>query len=164
MRHLIASLVLVLSAALPVMAEDPGLARKDRIISVITLEDVEAILDAEGYTVTQINATEAFWVTAHKDDLMNFRFSGTSCKPEGCAGALISVSFGTEGPIDMARINEANRRWAPVKVSLSTRSSQPDYDVTRYLILVGGVTVANILADIDVTLNVARRAEEFFLP
>lgn len=161
MRRLFVPIALALCAALPATADTTNLARMDRVVSAVTVADMRAMLNVDGYEILDQGQTDRFWVAARDATQLNFFIGGAACSDDGCLGLNIFVPFETAGQISMSRVNEANERWAAVKMTVDAEDERNVLYVSRYLILDGGATVENVLENLDVTLAIAPEVEAF---
>lgn len=127
----------------------------ERIEQAISMAEMRAIVGALGHTVEAEDAKNQSLraVTAQGT---RYVISGTACDLDGvpgCRGLVLQALFEGAGQVTAGKLATANLN----QVAVSTRHD-PSTDVvsvTRYLVTDGGVTMANVGANIEVLLALA---------
>ena len=149
MRLLIAALALALAGATPALAQslsaNTALALDDRVVKFVTIEDLKAIIVADGHTVLAVGELGATSVKAKTREGLVFDLIGTACTEPGvpgCLGISMQVRYDIDSRLTYEKINRVNTRYWPVSVWI-------DYEkkilaITRYVILDDGISMRNI--------------------
>jgi hypothetical protein len=140
---------LALAVALPAAAADYQPAK---VVPAAGFADLRAVVGALGH---EIEAEDAKNRTLRAADSNGTRYllTGTACDVDGvpgCRGVVMQVLFEGKGAVTLDRLAAANLK----QVAVSTRFD-PDSNVvsvTRYVVLDGGVTMANLAENVAVLL------------
>lgn len=126
---------------------------QEQVQQAASLADLERIVTSLGH---EIEAKDAANQSLRAVDAGSTRYvlTGTACDVEGvpgCRGIAIQVLF--EGDVTYERLAEANLN----QVAVSTRYDPQSrvVSVTRYVVLDGGVTMANVAENLRVLLALA---------
>jgi hypothetical protein len=147
MHRILIFMTLVGVFALPAFADD------SRLLTSITLPDLQAILSEEGHTIESTGDEGAMSIRATDSEGTGLIFNliGRACDMEGygpgCLGIDMQVRYDADGEETLERINDANLIWPPTKVWYSqggVDGNSPTVGVSLYVILDGGMTVRNI--------------------
>lgn len=109
MHKILTSLAILSAAALGAHADD------SRVLTSVTLADLQSIVVEEGHTVLSTGDEGAVSVRAETADGLIFNLLGTACDTDyadGCLGINIQVRYDADGKETLERINEANLMWA----------------------------------------------------
>ena len=127
----------------------------ERVEQAISVPEMRATVEALGHSIEAEDAKNQSLrgVTA---DGTRYVISGTACDVEGvpgCRGIVIQALYEGEGRVTADKLTAAN--LAQVAVSTRFDPSTDVVSVTRYLVTDGGVTMANVAANIEVLLALA---------
>ena len=159
-RHLFTTLIVVATISGPALAQgditaDASLARDDRQVRSVFLEDLKAVAAAAGDTII---AVEGNSVTAEDVFGMVYNLDGTVCESDirpGCLGIHM---------VTYEKLNAANLHWTPVSVALKGKIGTSDSSliISRYVILDGGMSMANVKENLSNTLSIATSVADYF--
>jgi len=164
MRRIIASMAILAAAAMPALADD------NAVVKTVNLQQLQAILTEEGYTINSSGDDGAVSVRATdtNDTGLIFNVLGTACDVEGydpgCLGINMQVRYDADGQETLELINEANLNWAATSAWYSaggTDGNSPTVGITRYVILDGGMTIRNIKDNLVNLLAIAPQAADY---
>lgn len=169
MRRLFTTLALAAAIAGPAFAQgaitgDASLARDDRQVRSVFLEDLKAIVAASsGHTIT---SAEGNSVTATNENGLIYNLDGTVCENEirpGCLGININVRYDGDEMVTYEKLNAANLNWTPVSVALEgdVGASDSSLIITRYVILDGGMSMANVKDNLTNALSIAASVADY---
>ena len=153
MKHWILGLTSIAFASV-VHAQDapPQQDRDGWLMTSVSFSDLEYIVETEDYGVGQSFADDVA-IMAVSPSGTPFFMQGTACSTNGtCQGLHIWMSFA--GDLSEAQANKLNYDYAAVSVIALNNGS---YQISRYLILDHGTTMANIKANL---LNVLAIGEQ----
>ena len=151
LRRLLPILALA-TAAVPsaVSAEESTL---HRIQQAANLDDLQAVIASLGHQVEAMDAPNHSIRAANADGL-RYVLTGTACDIEGvpgCRGVAMQILF--EGDATFERLAEANLNQVAVTTRYDPQSRT--LSVTRYVVLDGGVRLANVAENLRVLLALA---------
>jgi len=132
------------------LTADTSLADDDRVMRSVSLEDLKAIVAAEGHTITEVGGNGDVSVRAQASDGLIFHMIGTACETEysdDCLGFMIQVRYDADEDVTTEKINDANLTYAAVS-SWWDRDSNT-VGVTRYVILDGGQRMENLKTNLQ---------------
>lgn len=138
-----------LAVARPAAADD---FQPDQVVEAVSLTQLKQVVGAMGHKLEAEDAKDRT-LRATDGNGTSYVLTGAACDVEGvpgCRGVVMQVLVSANGEIADAKLAEANLEQAAV----STRY-YPDtgaISVTRYLVLDGGVTLANVAQNIGVLL------------
>ncbi|MGN6498049.1 MAG: hypothetical protein ACTHK5_12055 [Tsuneonella sp.] len=138
-----------LAVASPALADD---FQPDQVVKAVSLTQLKQVVGAMGHKLEAEDAKDRT-LRATDGSGTSYVLTGAACDVEGvpgCRGVVMQVLVSANGEIADAKLAEANLEQAAV----STRY-YPDtgaISVTRYLVLDGGVTLANVAQNIGVLL------------
>ena len=113
------------------------------LMTSISFDDLEYIVETEDYDVGQVFPDDIA-VMAMSPSGIPFFMQGTACSvDQDCQGLHIWMSF--TGEMSVADANQLNYDYAAVSVMAFDNGS---YQISRYLILDHGTTMANIKANL----------------
>jgi hypothetical protein len=153
MRIVSACLAALALVALPAAAQtytaNTALADVNRLIKNVTVEDMKAIVVAEGHTIDSVDtAAEAPMVVAQTPGGLFYVLKGQACELEGyenCLGLSIEVRYDADPSVSYETINEANASYLAGKVYRGLNEDGVDtVFVTNYAILDSGQTMGNL--------------------
>lgn len=165
MRFLVAVLALALTGATPVLAQslsaNTALARDERSVEFVTVEDLKAIIVASGHTVLSVGEFGPISVKAKTAEGLIFHLIGTACDEPGvpgCLGISMQVRYDIDSRLTYEKINRVNTRYWAASVWI-------DHDkkvlaITRYVILDHGVTMRNVKANLSNLLAINENVQK----
>ena len=127
----------------------------ERVEQAVSMAEMRAIVGGLGHTVEAEDAKNES-LRAVTPEGTRYVISGTACDLEGvpgCRGLVLQALFEGAGRVTAGNLATANLN----QVAVSTRHD-PSTDVvsiTRYVVTDGGVTMANVAANIEVLLALA---------
>ncbi|MGN6500167.1 MAG: YbjN domain-containing protein [Tsuneonella sp.] len=143
----LAALLLAVPASLSAAEYQP-----DRVVAAVNLDDLKQVVAALGDKLEGEDAGD-HTLRAVTRGGASYLLTGSACDIEGvpgCRGVVMQVLVSADGDVSAERLAQANLD----QVAVSTRY-YPDkgaISVTRYLVLDGGVTMANVAQNIGVLL------------
>lgn len=165
MRFLMVALALTLVGATPAMAQslsaNTALARDERSVEFVTVEDLKAIIVATGHTVLSVGEFGPTSVKAKTAEGLIFHLIGTACSEPGvpgCLGISIQVRYDIDSRLTYEKINRVNTRYWAATVWI-------DHDkkvlaITRYVILDYGVTMRNVKTNLTNLLAINKEVQK----
>jgi hypothetical protein len=165
MRFLVAVLALALAGATPALAQslsaNTALARDERSVNYVTVEDLKAIVAASGHTVLSVGEFGSVSVKAKTPEGLIFHLIGTACDEPGvpgCEGISIQVRYDVDSRLTYEKINRVNTRYWAASVWI-------DHDtkvlaITRYVILDHGVTMRNVKSNLSNLLAINENVQK----
>lgn len=135
------------------------LAEDSRLVRHITLEDLEAIIVAEGHELQASGTVGDVSVRGATPEGLKYLLIGTACDDYAgtCLGINMQVRYTYEEPQDWTALANANLRRA----ATTTWRDGNTIGVTRYVILDGGQTMENIKINLQNLLAIAPTAYAF---
>tara|TARA_R110000744_G_scaffold154245_1_gene268938 strand:+ start:1640 stop:2341 length:702 start_codon:yes stop_codon:yes gene_type:complete len=116
-----------------------------KLVSSVTLGDMQAIVASLDHTVRTSDA-DGVVLIAQDEDGQTYVMAGTACSEAGaCQGINMFMSYDMTDTINLESLNTASLSYAAVSVWQSGQS----VGVSRYVILDGGMTIANIKVNIE---------------
>ena len=155
MKHWILGLTTIALASFASAQEEPTQPDRDGwLMTSVSFGDLEYIIETENYETGQAFEDNVA-IMAVSPSGTPFFMQGTACSRDGsCQGLHIWMSF--VGELSEARANQLNYDYAAVSVIALNNGS---YQISRYLILDHGTTMANIKANL---LNVLAIGQEIW--
>lgn len=155
MKHWILGLSSIALACFAHAQEDPVQQDRDGwLMTSVSFSDLEYIVETESYGAGQTFADDVA-IMAVSPGGTPFFMQGTACSEDGaCQGLHIWMSFA--GDLSETKANQLNYDYAAVSVIALNNGS---YQISRYLILDHGTTMANIKANL---LNVLAIGEQIW--
>lgn len=155
MKHWILGLTTIALASFASAQEEPTQQDRDGwLMTSVSFSDLEYIVETENYGAGQTFEDDVA-IMAVSPSGTPFFMQGTACSDDGsCQGLHIWMSF--VGDLSEARANKLNYDYAAVSVIALNNGS---YQISRYLILDHGTTMANIKANL---LNVLAIGQEIW--
>lgn len=174
MRHLLASLATIAVAvgvapsafAQGDITADVSLARADRLVNAVTLEDLKAIVASQGDAIDAVSAEDVAVDATSATYGLLYSISGRACDTDirpGCLGIIIQISFDGDEKITYEKLNQANYRWAAVSTLAEGKIGTTDSSllVSRYVILDGGMNMGNVAENLTNALAIAGDVADF---
>ncbi|WP_340692737.1 hypothetical protein [Hyphomonas sp.] len=122
-----------------------------KLVNSVTLSDMEAIATSLDHAVLESDAEDVL-IIAQDGDGQTYVLDGTACDEAGaCQGLNMFMSYDMTDGISLESLNTASLSYAAVSVWQSRQS----VGVSRYVILDGGMTIANIKVNIETLTAVA---------
>lgn len=172
MRRILASLALTAAVAAPALAQgdltaDTSLARADRMVKSVFLEDIKAVVANLGDTIAEVGGNGDVSVEGvSADDGLIYHVIGTICENEirpGCLGVQIEVRYDGDEMVTLQKVNDANLTWAAVSAAVQGTPGTTDSTlvITRYVILDGGMTMQNVADNLTNAKAIARSLADY---
>ncbi|MBU2607024.1 MAG: YbjN domain-containing protein [Alphaproteobacteria bacterium] len=137
--------VLAIGLATAVSAQGAPAIDDSKLVKSVTLADLEVVVASLDHAVVDRDADNVF-IIAEDEDGQKYVLDGTACNELGaCQGINMFMSYDLTDTISLESLNTASLSYAAVSVWQSGQS----VGVSRYVILDGGMTIANIKANID---------------
>lgn len=147
----LASLALACSAHAQDDAEEQP-NRDGWLMTSISIDDLEYIVETQGHELEELIPNNVA-VMAMGVNGVRFFMQGTACNAERtCQGLHIWMTF--DGAMSYERANEINYEFAAVSAIVKDRNG---YQISRYLILDNGTTMANIKSNLLNTLAIGEQ-------
>jgi hypothetical protein len=116
-----------------------------KLVKSVTLTDMQAIVTALDHAVLDRNVDDVL-IIAQDGDGQKYVLDGTACNEAGaCQGLNMFMTYDLTDGISLESLNTASLSYAAVSVWQSGQS----VGVSRYVILDGGMTIANIKVNIE---------------
>ncbi len=153
MRMIATTLAAIAFVAMPAFAQsitgNASLARDDRLVYKVDLEDMKAIAVADGHTIDSVDSNvKAPMVVGKSTDGWFFVLKGQACELEGyedCLGLSIEFRFDADASVTDAKLNELNQTYLAAKSYRGeSESGVNTLFVTNYAILDRGQTMGNL--------------------
>ncbi|MCA8900027.1 MAG: YbjN domain-containing protein [Hyphomonas sp.] len=144
---------------------DTTLAEDTRMVRSVTVEDIKALVVAEGHTLTGVGTYGDVSVRAKTEDGLIFHVIGSACEDnaeEGCLGFMIQVHYTADEDVTLEAVNTANLTYAAVTAWLDKDSNT--LGVLRYVILDGGQTMENLKVNLTNALLLAPLVRDIIWP
>jgi hypothetical protein len=126
-------------------------AQQANIVRSVSVNDLETFVTSEGHQVLGFGEAGDISVRAETPDGLVYFMSGTACEAGQCRGINISSRFEANETVTLEKINQANIERAATSVWLLDGTS---LGVSRYVILDGGMTRANIETNLENFLSI----------
>ncbi|MDP5104260.1 MAG: YbjN domain-containing protein [Erythrobacter sp.] len=148
-----AAAAILATTAPPAAAQDYV---SDRVVASVTQDDLVAVVGALGHQVLEQGGGDAVFVVAQADGALNYFLFGTACDANGvsgCQGIMMQMRFDLPAGTTLETLAKANDDAAAIKVWADFEGKT--LGITRYHVLDGGVTMANIRENVNVMLALA---------
>ena len=159
MRILLVVCALVLAGATPVLAQsNSGMtaqARDDRLVKSVTVEDLKAIVLAEGHTVNWVGKIGPVSVGGKTREGLLFDLIGRACEEPGvvgCLGIAMQVTYDIDSRLTTEKVNLVNSRYWAASVWIDVPGNR--LVINRYVILDEGITMLNIRTNLSNALAI----------
>lgn len=150
-------LLLLSGMAVPVSAQEaatppsPPSAADNRLYAAVTIADMRRIVETRGDTVIEQEADDRPRMTARTADGLRYNLTGNACDAQqSCNGLVVQIFYEEEPGLTLEGVNNANNESGAVAIFWERAAHL--FGFTRYIILDGGVTMANIEANLDVLI------------
>lgn len=154
MKHRIAGLAAI-GFVCTAQAQDAEPEQPDRdgwLMTSISMDDLTYIVETQGHELEE-EGPENVALMATAVNGIRFFMQGTACSAERmCQGLHIWMTF--DGKISYERANELNFEYAAISAIVNENSG---YQISRYLILDHGTTMANIKSNLLNTLAIGEQ-------
>lgn len=143
-----------ISAAQAQDAEEaaPQADRDGWLMTSISIDDLEYIVETQGHELEELIPNNVA-VMAMGINGVRFFMQGTACNSERtCQGLHIWMTF--DGNMSYERANEINYEYAAISAIVKDRTG---YQISRYIILDHGTTMANIKSNLLNTLAIGEQ-------
>lgn len=152
--HLLAAALGLAGAnAAPAQAQSQGYSA-ERLVKSVDLEDLRAIVESLGHTVSEQGKFGDVSVSATDAQETNYILIGTACNANGvrgCQGVMMQVRFDPDESVDAESLARANLSQAAVNTWRDPANGT--IGVTRYVVLDHGITMANLRENVNVLLS-----------
>ena len=161
MLRLKAGLVLGL-AALAATGSTPVQAQAfngNQVIGAVGIADLQQLVLQHGDTVVDTGQAGNVSVLAKTKAGLNYSLVGAACNQQGvtgCEGIFMQVKYTITPAVTDTTLSASNTRYAALKIWKDEKNTI--VGISRYMILRGGVTRANVINNIDVLLGVSPAA------
>lgn len=136
----------------------------DRLVRAVTLQDLEAIVESLGHTVSKEGTFGENSLSATDPEGTSYVLIGTACDINGipgCQGVMMQVRFDPEESVTDASLARAN--LAQAAVNTWRDPADGTIGVTRYVVLDHGITMANLRENVNVLLSLTPRVVDTLL-
>mgnify|MGYP005988611431 CR=1 FL=1 len=145
-------------AALSLFALPQGAAAQGyepgRVVQAVEYSDLQAIVLALGHTIEQQAPSGPRSIRAVTPGGLTYFMIGTACdqnRVRGCQGLIMQVRFEVAETATLDSLSRANNNFSPLNVwAMPERGMM---GMTRYVVLNGGVTMANLRENMNVLLG-----------
>ncbi|MFN7178219.1 YbjN domain-containing protein [Hyphomonas sp.] len=166
MLKVISTLAILAAFGLPAVGQGNTPPSEKAIITSVTVEDIQAFVVSEGYTLSEAGAFGPLSVRATTPEGLIFDIIGTACETEygeGCLGMLMQVGYFADDDVTYERINNANLMWQATSTWYDPTEDEegPTLGITRYVILDRGVTLDNIRENLVNMLAIAPQVADY---
>jgi len=143
-----------LSAPLAAQDYEPG-----RLVVAVDQTDLATIATALGHTIRETGKGDEAFVAAETRDGIVYLLLGTACDVNGvpkCQGVMIQARFDLPERTTPETLVKTNEAQAAITVTADFKEKALVF--TRYHVLDNGVTMANVVANVNVLLGVVEDA------
>ena len=135
-----------------------GTASAQATVQSVTLQDLERFATDAGHEVVAFGETTENSLRAETLNGVTYYMEGTACDDGACRGIIMSSRFQATDAVTLDKVNRANLERAAVSVWRLEES----VGVSRYVILDGGMSEANIKINLDNFLAIVPGVVEYF--
>lgn len=135
-----------------------GTASAQATVQSVTLQDLERFATDAGHEVVAFGETTENSLRAETPNGVTYYMEGTACDDGACRGIIMSSRFQATDAVTLDKVNRANLERAAVSVWRLEES----VGVSRYVILDGGMSEANIKINLDNFLAIVPGVVEYF--
>ncbi|RIJ31218.1 YbjN domain-containing protein [Henriciella algicola] len=135
-----------------------GAASAQATVQSVTLQDLERFATDAGHEVVAFGETTENSLRAETPNGVTYYMEGTACDDGACRGIIMSSRFQATDAVTLDKVNRANLERAAVSVWRLEES----VGVSRYVILDGGMSEANIKINLDNFLAIVPGVVEYF--
>lgn len=135
-----------------------GTASAQATVQSVTLQDLERFATDAGHEVVAFGETTENSLRAETPNGVTYYMEGTACDDGACRGIIMSSRFQATDAVTLDKVNRANLERAAVSVWRLENS----VGVSRYVILDGGMSEANIKINLDNFLAIVPGVVEYF--
>ncbi|MCZ4298671.1 YbjN domain-containing protein [Henriciella marina] len=145
--------------AIAAMLAFAGAASAQATVQSVSLDDLERFATDAGHEVVAFGETTENSLRAETPNGLTYYMEGTACDEGACRGIIMSSRFEATDAVTLDKVNKANLERAAVSVW----RLQDSVGVSRYVILDGGMSEANIRINLDNFLAIVPGvADDFF--
>lgn len=147
--------VSTLALALVCGAQAQDTSRDDELVTAVTGEDMQYLIESGGYTVKEPLTTGLGFIGETEEELL-FGVRGKACddEEESCVGVESFVIL--SGYYTAEDANSINQRWSAIK---ATALDDADLMLSRYMILDHGQTLQNVRLSLHTTVLIAEKIQ-----
>lgn len=135
-----------------------GAASAQATVQSVTLQDLERFATDAGHEVVAFGETTENSLRAETPNGVTYYMEGTACNDGACRGIIMSSRFQATDAVTLDKVNRANLERAAVSVW----RLEDSVGVSRYVILDGGMSEANIKINLDNFLAIVPGVVEYF--
>lgn len=135
-----------------------GTASAQATVQSVTLQDLERFATDAGHEVVAFGETTENSLRAETPNGVTYYMEGTACDDGACRGIIMSSRFQATDAVTLDKVNQANLERAAVSVW----RLEDSVGVSRYVILDGGMSEANIKINLDNFLAIVPGVVEYF--
>ncbi|HIG23584.1 YbjN domain-containing protein [Henriciella sp.] len=135
-----------------------GTASAQATVQSVTLQDLERFATDAGHEVVAFGETTENSLRAETPNGVTYYMEGTACDDGACRGIIMSSRFQATDAVTLDKVNRANLERAAVSVW----RLEDSVGVSRYVILDGGMSEANIKINLDNFLAIVPGVVEYF--
>ena len=135
-----------------------GAASAQATVQSVTLQDLERFATDAGHEVVAFGETTENSLRAETPNGVTYYMEGTACDDGACRGIIMSSRFQATDAVTLDKVNRANLERAAVSVW----RLEDSVGVSRYVILDGGMSEANIKINLDNFLAIVPGVVEYF--
>lgn len=135
-----------------------GTASGQATVQSVTLQDLERFATDAGHEVVAFGETTENSLRAETPNGVTYYMEGTACDDGACRGIIMSSRFQATDAVTLDKVNRANLERAAVSVW----RLEDSVGVSRYVILDGGMSEANIKINLDNFLAIVPGVVEYF--
>jgi Putative bacterial sensory transduction regulator len=153
------------AAAQNLPAPNLALAKDERVLYGVVLDDLRALAASQGATITSEKNEGDVSLIAKNNSGLIFNLVGKVCELDGrigCLGLSMEVRYDDDASVTLDKINEANRTYAAAKTTWYPEKKT--FIVNRYMILDGGESMANLKVNLMNTLDLGIGVSEVIWP
>jgi hypothetical protein len=160
-------------AAPPAQAQNisanPELARDDRLVKLVTIEDMKALVVTSDAVITAVNTTaaEPYVIGKHGSGLF-FVVVGKACNIDGragCVGLSLEVRYDADARVTNDKLAQANNTFDAVKVTRGPNQNRKDtVFIANYAILDEGQTMGNLKTILVNVISIGPSIREMLFP
>ena len=135
-----------------------GTASAQATVQSVTLQDLERFATDAGHEVVAFGETTENSLRVETPNGVTYYMEGTACDDGACRGIIMSSRFQATDAVTLDKVNQANLERAAVSVW----RLEDSVGVSRYVILDGGMSEANIKINLDNFLAIVPGVVEYF--
>ena len=133
-------------------------AQTAETVQSVTIDDLESFVTDAGHKDLAFGETTENSLRAETPNGVPYYMEGTACEAGACRGIIMSSRFQADDTVTLEKVNQANLERAAVSVW----RLEDSVGVSRYVILDGGMTKANIATNLENFLALVPGVVNFF--